>query len=218
MSIRRQIITSLIRTYPEAWRREYGPELADILLASGLGPRVVANVLWSALRQRARVLDMTHLWVRAAVAFVAMEALFATSSAVWYAFGSGRETPIREFPGAFSYGLFAAVVASPFCMGALLGAILPLAACVRSFGRSFSAPTTILLGAALSLPAFAVVVLGGWLLEEPHLSLTAFVTNVLRFPRSNVLILGACAVGGAIVLSGQRKNRQARGPRRAPAA
>lgn len=44
---------ALVRLYPAAWRREYGAELIDILLTQPLGLRVVADVAWSGLRQRA---------------------------------------------------------------------------------------------------------------------------------------------------------------------
>lgn len=51
------IVTALLRLYPAPWRSEYGPELTDILRAGPLGPRVIADVLWSALRQRARAAE-----------------------------------------------------------------------------------------------------------------------------------------------------------------
>jgi len=43
----------LLRLYPTAWRAEYGEELTGILLARPLGARVIADVLWNAMRQRA---------------------------------------------------------------------------------------------------------------------------------------------------------------------
>jgi hypothetical protein len=44
------IVAVLLRVYPRAWRLEYGDELADILLARPLSPRVIADVLWNGLR------------------------------------------------------------------------------------------------------------------------------------------------------------------------
>ena len=44
----------LMRLYPPAGRAEYGDELNDILLARPLGARVIADVLWNAMVQRAR--------------------------------------------------------------------------------------------------------------------------------------------------------------------
>jgi len=47
----------LLRLYPAAWRREYGAELGEILLARPLTFGVVADVVWSAARQRCRSAD-----------------------------------------------------------------------------------------------------------------------------------------------------------------
>ena len=47
------LVAALLRLYPAAWRREYGAELTDILLARPLSARVIGDVLWSGLRQRA---------------------------------------------------------------------------------------------------------------------------------------------------------------------
>ncbi len=41
----------LLRTYPRAWRDEYGPEMAGILAHKRLTPALVANVLASSVRQ-----------------------------------------------------------------------------------------------------------------------------------------------------------------------
>jgi hypothetical protein len=46
------IVNALIRLYRRSWRREYGPELIDILLSRPLTPAVIANVLSNGLRQR----------------------------------------------------------------------------------------------------------------------------------------------------------------------
>lgn len=44
----------LMRFYPPAWRAEYGDELNHILLSRPFGARVIADVLWNAMVQRAR--------------------------------------------------------------------------------------------------------------------------------------------------------------------
>lgn len=44
----------LLRLYPAAWRKEYGEEFADLLASNRLTFGAVANVLWSAARQRLR--------------------------------------------------------------------------------------------------------------------------------------------------------------------
>jgi hypothetical protein len=43
----------LLACYPRAWRRRYGPELADLIGAERLTPRVAADVVLAGLRQRA---------------------------------------------------------------------------------------------------------------------------------------------------------------------
>lgn len=54
MTLKRLIVTTLVRLYPAAWRREYGPELTDMLLAQPLDARVIGDVLWNGLRQAVR--------------------------------------------------------------------------------------------------------------------------------------------------------------------
>jgi hypothetical protein len=53
--------TALVRLYPAAWRREYGPELADTLMARPLDARIVGDVLWNGLRQRVRMAEPSTL-------------------------------------------------------------------------------------------------------------------------------------------------------------
>ena len=55
--MKHRIISALLRLYPAAWRSEYGPELDGILLARPLGPRVIADVIWNGLWQRAQVAE-----------------------------------------------------------------------------------------------------------------------------------------------------------------
>lgn len=57
MTIRRQIVWTLLRVYPRAWRGEYGPELTDILLACSLDVRTISDVFWNGLWQRTRVAE-----------------------------------------------------------------------------------------------------------------------------------------------------------------
>jgi hypothetical protein len=54
MMTRHQIVEALLRMYPAEWRREYGDELKDMLVARPLTPGIAVNVLWSAIRQRGR--------------------------------------------------------------------------------------------------------------------------------------------------------------------
>jgi hypothetical protein len=57
MRARHRIVTALLALYPAAWRNEYAAELEDILVARPLTSRVVADVVWSALRQRGRAAE-----------------------------------------------------------------------------------------------------------------------------------------------------------------
>jgi hypothetical protein len=54
MTFNRVLVTALLWSYPRAWRREYGPELEDVLLARPLSVRLVFNVLGSGLFQHMR--------------------------------------------------------------------------------------------------------------------------------------------------------------------
>ena len=59
--IRGSFVATLLRVYPAAWRREYGAEITGVLLACPLGPRVIADVLWNGLRQRARAVEPCNI-------------------------------------------------------------------------------------------------------------------------------------------------------------
>jgi hypothetical protein len=67
MRIRKRIITAILFAYPAAWRREYGPELTDLLLRTNLGPRTIANVFRRGLEQRACGMHVGRIWSRACV-------------------------------------------------------------------------------------------------------------------------------------------------------
>jgi hypothetical protein len=54
MTARQLLAEALVRLYPAAWRREYGPELADILASRPVTARVVVDLLWNAGAQRAQ--------------------------------------------------------------------------------------------------------------------------------------------------------------------
>lgn len=57
MNGRRMFARVLLAIYPALWRREYGTELLDILVARPLSARVVLNVAWSGTWQRVRVVQ-----------------------------------------------------------------------------------------------------------------------------------------------------------------
>jgi hypothetical protein len=53
-----RIIAALLRLYPKAWRKEYGPELVDMLLARSLTAGIAGDVVWNAFKQRVRSTDL----------------------------------------------------------------------------------------------------------------------------------------------------------------
>ena len=57
MIIRQRLVNGLLRLYPAEWRREYGVELADMLLRRPLTGRIVGDVIWGGLRERVRHAD-----------------------------------------------------------------------------------------------------------------------------------------------------------------
>lgn len=52
--LKRQVVSALVRLYPSRWRREYGLELADVLVNRRLGVTAVLDVLWNSVRQQLR--------------------------------------------------------------------------------------------------------------------------------------------------------------------
>jgi hypothetical protein len=56
--MRSRIVAFLLRLYPGSWVKEYGPELADMLLARPLTARVAGDVVWNAFWQRIRATDV----------------------------------------------------------------------------------------------------------------------------------------------------------------
>jgi hypothetical protein len=48
--MKNRIVNALPHFYPSAWRREYGPELMDILFSRPLTAGIITNVLANGLR------------------------------------------------------------------------------------------------------------------------------------------------------------------------
>jgi hypothetical protein len=151
---------------------------------------------------------MRRLWVRSIVAFLVMDTVLAGSFAVPVALGFRSGS---EFGGVLGTAIFAAFVAVGYCAGALAGAILPMALLLRASGWAPNRAQALVVGAGLSLPAFAAVVIGAWLIDGAEATLVAYVRNVLRFPTSNVRMLSVFALGGAIVLSGLARRSRSSG-------
>jgi hypothetical protein len=81
-----RIIAALLRLYPGAWRKEYGPELVDMLLARPLTAGVAGDVVWSAFRQR---VSSTDLATRAGLAML----LVTLGACVWNVVDPAPYTP-----------------------------------------------------------------------------------------------------------------------------
>lgn len=65
--MKQRIISALLRIYPAAWRKEYGPEFRDLLGVLQLGTRTVADVVWNGVWQRFRA---TEPWVLLGLPFM----------------------------------------------------------------------------------------------------------------------------------------------------
>jgi len=67
--MKHRVISALLRLYPAAWRREYGPELRGVLEDRPLGVRAVANVARGGVWQRFR---STEPWVLIGLALMVL--------------------------------------------------------------------------------------------------------------------------------------------------
>jgi hypothetical protein len=101
----------LLRTYPRAWRDEYGPEMAGILAHKRLTLALVANVLASSARQHLRpdpwricALGLA-LWTSGLILGVREGLVPASEFVYWYfagqlfLFAAGGWTVLRENSG-----------------------------------------------------------------------------------------------------------------------
>lgn len=73
MTTKEWIVGALLLLYPARWRREYGPELSDILLSQPLRARIVVDVLGGGLRQRLRFAPPWAILGSAALAYIIVE-------------------------------------------------------------------------------------------------------------------------------------------------
>jgi hypothetical protein len=202
MSTRHRIVSALVRMYPAEWRREYGPELTDILLAGRLGPRAIANVFGSACRERLRSAELRHLLLRALVAFIVMELLTGASAAIQYEYGPGR-----EFGGPFGVALFLGFVTAPMYVGALFGAIVPVAVLLGPLRRRAGLPVAAFASAGVGVAAFAGVLLVFWVIDRSHFqTFGQFLVTVFRGQGTST-VLAALIAGSAIVVSGRPRSR-----------
>jgi hypothetical protein len=74
--MKQRIISALLRIYPAAWRKEYGPEFRDLLEAIQLHTRTVADVVWNGVWQRVRA---TEPWVLLGLPLMLIRTIFFAS-------------------------------------------------------------------------------------------------------------------------------------------
>jgi hypothetical protein len=70
MRRRHAIARLLVALYPPAWRREYGPELIDILVSRAIAPSVFVDVVRNGLWQRGRASHPSTILGLASVALI----------------------------------------------------------------------------------------------------------------------------------------------------
>jgi hypothetical protein len=106
MSARSRLVSVLLRVYPPEWRAEYGPELAGILERGPLGVGPVADLLWSGVRQRAKVAEPATLCGLVAMLIIGVGV--GMNVAGIPAFGRLLPSSVQD-----SWKLFPTVVATP---------------------------------------------------------------------------------------------------------
>lgn len=97
MNMKQSIVAALLHLYPAAWRSEYGAELAGVLLARPLGPRVIGDVLWSGFRQRARAAEPATILGLAAM-LVVMSGFVLTGGAYGRTWMMLPQSSSKTFP------------------------------------------------------------------------------------------------------------------------
>ena len=93
MNTKDRIVRALLFLYPAEWRREYGPELTDLLQSRPLNARTIADVLFGGLRQRARSAEPWLILGTAALFVIAGQ--FAWSLATATGGGDGLTALVR---------------------------------------------------------------------------------------------------------------------------
>ena len=156
---------------------------------------MIADVLWSGLRERLRGPEMIAAWRRAFVAFVVMQTFVGVCFA----------RPSREFGGPLEGAIFAMVVSVPYHLGALIGIIVPSSVVMKTAMRTCNRPAAWLAAAGFGALAFLGIVFAMAIIDRPeHISFTAYVLNVLRMRQGTPIMLAALIIGSAIVMSPRR--------------
>jgi hypothetical protein len=150
-----RIVHALLRLYPAAWRQEYGAELADVLSQRPLTAGTVADVVQSAVVQRARYTEPSVRIGAGVMVFLFAGIVWniAAPSLASHAFGAVLEDSSKTLP---------TVIVTPFASGLY---VLMLIACggwaqLRRRGPlSQSGMAAVRLGAVAGIPVMFLGVL-----------------------------------------------------------
>ncbi|HMC75720.1 MAG TPA: hypothetical protein VKH34_01265 [Vicinamibacterales bacterium] len=111
MTLEQRIVRMLLRLYPAAWRREYGDELTDVLLARPLTLTVVGDVITNGIRLRARAAEPSTILGLAGMLVILAGFVFmgATYGHAWVAL---MQPSPRTFPPVqvMASGLFVSLL------------------------------------------------------------------------------------------------------------
>jgi hypothetical protein len=94
--MKRWIIRTLVRLYPVAWRREYGVELTDTLLARPLTVGIIGDVLRNGLWQRLRSAEPAMLVGLGMMLMALLQHPLNTSLYLLVLFACGLWTSLRH--------------------------------------------------------------------------------------------------------------------------
>jgi hypothetical protein len=210
MSVRHAVAAVLLKAYPFAWRMEYGAELTDLLAARPLTPFVIADVIWSGLRQRVRAADpSTLLGVSSMLAVVGGYILTPSRyDETWTAFVRPASMTVPAFTVTFiASEVYAVLLLGCGCWTHLRSGTTPNQSGIAAMRMSLIAGIPVVAGGLLLAAGAIDVTFSGF---APHVAprpVPMVVSTLLRLPEA--WFLGA--LGGGL-------SRWVRHGRQSPAA
>jgi hypothetical protein len=153
MSTEHFIASTLLRLYPKRWRREYGEELLDLVLARPLTIQAMCDLAWNGLRQRGRDAQPSTI--------LGLASMLAVSSGIVIAGGSYRQdwTAVVR-PSSMTFP----TITVTFLASNLYGFLLMVCGSWTAVRSRGTARESGLAAMRMSLFAGAPVILGGALL------------------------------------------------------
>jgi len=153
MNIEHLIASTFLRLYPKRWRREYGAELLDVVLARPLTIRAVADLAWNGLRQRGRNAEPSTI--------LGLASMVAVSSGIVIAGGSyAQDWTAVVRPSSMTFP----TITVTFLASNLYGFLLMACGGWTAVRSKVTAREAGLAAMRMSLFAGAPVILGGALL------------------------------------------------------